>query len=120
MKMQIDSRRKKHAERILQNLAAILIESDELQKKIAIAQQHLQLNDTYFFHHHELLTKFPDHIDDCAEDDLVDLYLDSCQFLSRLRKADTAFETANRHLHFYDYASCRIFDEAFQKAMGDL
>jgi hypothetical protein len=118
--MQTDSRRKQHAERILSNLAAILTESDQLQEKIAIARQHLFLNDTYFFHHRELLVKFPDHIGACSEDDLVDLYLDTCQYLSRLRQADRGLETANRHLHFYDYASCRIFDEAFRKAMGDL
>lgn len=117
--MEID-RRNKHAERLLSNLAAILTESDELQQKIAIAQQHLMLNDTYFFHHRELLVRFRDHIDSCSEDDLVELYLDTCQFLGRLRQADKAFETANRHLHFYDYSSCGIFDEAFRKAMGDL
>jgi hypothetical protein len=78
------------------------------------------LNDTYFFHHRELLVRFRDHIDACSEDDLVDLYLDTCQYLSRLQQAARGLETANRHLHYYDYTSCRIFDEAFQKAMGDL
>lgn len=120
MKMQIDDRWGKHAERILANLAAITTASDELQQKIAIAKDHIFLNDTYFFHQRELLVRFRDHIDACSEDDLVELYLDTCQFLGRLRQADRAIDTVNYQLHFYDYASCKIFDEAFRKSMGDL
>ena len=121
MKLQTDARRNQHAERILKNLAAILTESDELQRQIAIAREHLLLNDTFFFHHHELLTKFPDRtIPDCSDEDLVELYLDTCQFLSRLRQAGRAFETANRHLHYFDYSSAEIFDRAFREAMEDL
>ena len=96
-------------ERILNNIEAIVSGMDELDQTIANIRRHAAMNDAFFlFHRQELLRD----LRYGSEEDLVELYLDTCQILGRMQTARTQLEHACRNLHYYNYKSCILFTEA--------
>ena len=102
------NKRREYRQKVLGNLAAIVSEIDELDRVAAETRNHLHLHDRFFFQHGTSLSEDETY---GTEDDLVDLYLDTCQMLSRIARARTQMNTACTLMHFYDYSTNAVFSE---------
>jgi len=101
-------KRREVRQKILHNLSAIVIAIDDLDQAAAVARNHLHLHDRFFFQH---AANLEDDETYGTQDDLADLYLDTCQMISRLERARAHMNTACTLMHFYDYSSNAIFEE---------
>lgn len=115
MQTTIDRKNRQESRRkILQNLSSIVTAIDDLDRVAAATGNHLLLHDRFFFQHAANLQE-----DDSygTADELNSLYLDTSQFLGRLRQARAHLDAASALVHFYDYASNPVFSEyAMQEA----
>ncbi|MCX6689972.1 MAG: hypothetical protein NTZ39_09850 [Methanoregula sp.] len=110
-------KRREVRQKILHNLSAIIIAVDELDRAAAVARNHLHLHDRFFFQH---LVNIQEDETYGTKDDLTDLYLDTCQMISRLEQARAHMNTACTLMHFYDYSSNAIFEEFTAKEAEQL
>jgi len=110
-------RRRDYRQKILINLSAIVTAIDDLEKAAAEARTHLHLHDRFFF---QQGTNVEENESYGSDNDLAELYLDTCQMLSRLEHARAHMNTACTLMHFYDYSSNAIFDEYRQKEAENL
>ena len=101
-------KRREFRQKILNNLSAIVTTIDDLDRKAAETRNHLHLQDRFFFQHGTNISEDETY---GSQDDLTELYLDTCQMISRLERARTHMDTACTLMHFYDYASNAIFEE---------
>ncbi len=101
-------KRREVRQKILHNLSAIVIAIDKLDRAAAVARNHLHLHDRFFFQHAANLQEDETY---GTQDDLAELYLDTCQMISRLERARAHMNTACTLMHFYDYSSNIIFEE---------
>jgi len=101
-------KRREYRQKILNNLFTIVTEVDELDRAAAVARNHLHLHDRFFFQH---LVNIQNDETYGTQDDLAELYLDTCQMISQLKRARTHMNTACTLMHFYDYSSNDIFQE---------
>jgi hypothetical protein len=100
--------REEYRSKILENIESIIDGLDTLEKQIAETRQHIAMNDAFFLHHRVNLLQDRDY---GSIEDLVDLYLDTCQVLGHIEKAQVQSCHACRNLHYYNYKSCSIFEE---------
>jgi hypothetical protein len=100
--------RREYREKILANLSAIVTEIDELDRAVAAARDHLHRQDRFFF---QQAASIQEDASYGSAEDLTELYLDTCQILSRLARARTHISAAGSLVHFYDYSSNPVFDE---------
>jgi hypothetical protein len=101
-------KRREYRQSILNNISAIVTAVDDLEKAAAVARNPLHLHDRFFFQHGTSLSEDETY---GTEDDLVDLYLDTCQMLSRIARARSQMNTACTLMHFYDYSTNAVFSE---------
>jgi hypothetical protein len=99
-------KRREYRQKILKNLSEIVNAIDDLDRVAAEARNHLHQHDRFFFRHGTGLQEDETY---GTENDLVDLYLDTCQVLNRLKKAHAHMETACSLVHYYDYTSNEVF-----------
>lgn len=101
-------KRREYREKILVNLSAIVTEIDELDRTVAAARDHLHLQDRFFF---QQAVNIQEDESYGTTQDLTELYLDTCQMISRLARARTHINAAGSLVHFYNYSSNPVFDE---------
>ena len=100
--------REENRERILNNISAILDGMENLERSFANLRYHIAMNDAYFLHHLNNL-KDPHY---GSIEDLVELYLDTCHLLGRIRNSQNHLSHVCRDLHYYDYKTTSLFKEA--------
>jgi hypothetical protein len=100
--------RREYREKILANLSTIVTEIDELDRVAAAARNHLHLHDRFFFQHAANLQEDATY---GTKEDLAELYLDTCQMISRLERARAHMNAVCSLVHFYDYSSNPVFSE---------
>jgi hypothetical protein len=106
--------RREYRQKILANLSTIVTEIDELDRVAALARNHLHLHDRFFFQHAANLQADESY---GTREDLAELYLDTCQMISRLNRARAHMNAVCSLMHFYDYSSNPVFqDYAAQEA----
>ncbi|MFA7694054.1 MAG: hypothetical protein WCX63_00830 [Methanoregula sp.] len=101
-------KRRVYRQKILENLSVIVTTIDDLDRTAADAKRHLHLHDRFFFQHGTNLQTDESY---GTQDELVDLYLDTCQMINRLERARSLMGTACALMHYYDYSSNPVFDE---------
>jgi hypothetical protein len=101
-------RRRELRQKILDNIFAIVIRIDDLEKKSAEIKNHLHIHDRFFFQQQTNLQEDETY---GSQDDLAELYLDTVRMISQLEKARFQLDTACTLMHFYDYSSNAIFEE---------
>jgi hypothetical protein len=99
-------KRREYRQKILNNLFAIVTTIDDLDRVAAELKNHLHLHDRFFFQH---LANIQEDDTYGSKDDLAELYLDTCQMISRLERARTHMNTASTLMQFYDYSSNAVF-----------
>jgi len=102
------NKRREYRQKILGNLSEIVSRIDELDRVAAEVRNHLHLHDRFFLRHGTGLTGDETY---GTEDDLVELYLDTCQMLNRLARAKDHMNAACNLMHFYDYTTNAVFEE---------
>ncbi|WP_048068448.1 hypothetical protein [Methanoregula boonei] len=98
--------RREYRQKILANLSTIVNEIDELDRVAAQARNHLHLHDRFFFQQGANLQEDESY---GTREDLTELYLDTCQMISRLNRARAHMSTVCNLMHFYDYSSNPVF-----------
>jgi len=98
--------RREYRRKILANLSTIVNEIDELDRVAAQARNHLHLHDRFFFQQGANLQEDESY---GTREDLTELYLDTCQMISRLSRARAHMSTVCSLMHFYDYSSNPVF-----------
>jgi hypothetical protein len=99
--------RREYRQKILANLSTIVNGLDDLDRVAAAARNHLHLHDRFFFQHAANLQADESY---GTKEDLAELYLDTCQMISRLEQARAHMNTICSLVHFYDYSSNVIFE----------
>ena len=109
--------RREYREKILANLSTIVTEIDELDRTAALARNHLHLHDRFFFQQGANLQEDESY---GTREELADLYLDTCQMISRLSRAHAHMSAVCSLMHFYDYSSNPVFREYATEEAGQL
>ena len=94
--------------KIRENLSEIVTLIDNLDRTAAELKNHLHLHDRFFFQHSRNIDA-----DEAygSPEELLDLWLDTNQMISRLRRASASLDTAGALAHFYDYETNPVFGE---------
>ena len=100
--------RREYRQKILANLSTIVTEIDELDRVAALARNHLHLHDRFFFQQGANLQEDASY---GTREELSELYLDTCQMISRLNRARTHMTAVCSLMHFYNYSSNPVFQE---------
>jgi len=100
--------RRDYRQKILANLSTIVNEIDELDRVAALARNHLHLHDRFFFQQAANLQEDESY---GTREDLAELYLDTCQMVSRLNRVKTHLGAAGSLTQFYEYTSNPVFSE---------
>ena len=100
--------RRDYRQKILANLSTIVNEIDDLDRAAALARNHLHLHDRFFFQQGANLQEDESY---GTREELADLYLDTCQMISRLNRAHTHMSTVCSLMRFYNYSSNPVFQE---------
>ena len=100
--------RREYRQKILANLSTIVTGFDELDRVTAAARNHLHLHERFFFQQAANLQADASY---GTQEDLAELYLDTCQMISRLERARAHMNALCSLIHFYDYSSNAIFEK---------
>jgi len=90
------------------NLSEIVTLIDDLDRSAAKLKNHLHLHDRFFFQQGRNIDA---DVEYGSREELAELWLDTNQMISRLRRAHASLDTAGSLAHFYDYTTNPVFSE---------
>jgi len=110
-------RRRDLRQKIITNITAIALKSDELERLVSETKDHLHQNDRFFFKQQANIAEDEGY---GSNDELEELYVDTIRLLNRLESAQMRLSSACRLAHFYDYSSNQCFEEYSSEQAGYL
>jgi len=116
--MHRDRRRDDYTERVLRNFSDIQQLVDDIQADLREISRHTLIHDKFFMSGYPII-KSPSLSESIPTEELVDIYMDTCTYISQLSRALEALQQVKRLTHMYDYSSNPKFEEIVNQMLKE-